>query len=145
MSDMLPVSIPPELGVDGGEDNAGGGDAGVYCQFAGGSMELSAILDAQLAPEFYTTSLAQAAPTHDFACSEAHCPHSPPLSPPCSSMRARSRLNSLSSAPANCRGDSALYILLRRGARASPRRGAERARARWANIVAVGCGGRVEW
>jgi hypothetical protein len=64
--------------------------------------------------------------------------HSPPLSAACCSIWARSRLNALSSAPANL-GGSELYCLrwARTGARRSATRGAERARARWANIMAV--------
>src|SRR5689334_21782939 len=49
----------------------------------------------------------------------------------------RSRLNSLTSAPANCFGDSLLYGRRRRGARAKAARWAGRARRRWTIIVAV--------
>lgn len=52
-------------------------------------------------------------------------------------MRARSRLNSLSSAPANCLGDSLLYMRRRRGARATgATRWLARKRVRWAIMVA---------
>ena len=64
----------------------------------------------------------------------------PPLSAACSWMRARSRLNSLSSAPANCLGDSLLYMRRRRGARTGARRWPARRRVRWA-YMAAGEGG----
>jgi hypothetical protein len=75
---MLPMSIPPELRIEGREDEAGYGDT------------ISVISERSSRPWTHTT-------------------RSPPFQKPAlamceetEDMRARSRLNSLSSAPANC-------------------------------------------
>jgi hypothetical protein len=120
VSDVLPVGIPPNLGVDAGDDDAGDGDA---------DMNVSGF------PPKYLLSVPMPCPSYIQPLVRLNAPSSPsplffrayvpqsyvgktykrdslrqssPDSAACCAMWARSRLNSLSSAPANCLGLSEL-------------------------------------
>lgn len=114
--DVLPVGIPPQLGVDAGEDDAGDGDAvdasSVTVPRANGAnCRVNANLHTRSCPRcdiIYTVADWQLDDTQRATYYRLNLRQNSPLSPPCSAMRARSRLNSLSSAPANCLGLSEL-------------------------------------